>query len=113
MNSNKNIRFFLLVLLLPVLLFSSCSDKKKGIIDKEEFIDIYSDLLLINSNPKYNQEERKEKINELLSNHNIDQNSIWNTVSNFDNNPGEWKDIYKEIINKLELKKQKFIKNIK
>ena len=96
-----------------IFIFSfSCSNKKERILDKNEFIDIYSDLILINSNHKYSNEERKQKADELFNKNNINQKAIWNTVNKFNEYFDDWRDIYKEIISQIEIKKQKFIKKI-
>jgi hypothetical protein len=107
----KNI-FISLFFSFIFIFFFSCSNKKERILDKNEFIDIYSDLILINSNPKYSNEERKQKADELFNKNNINQKAIWNTVNKFNEYFDDWRDIYKEIISQIEIKKQKFIKKI-
>jgi hypothetical protein len=101
-NFKKAILIFLALLLL-VTYFSACS--KSGspkIMNRGEFIDVYTEILIISADIKSTNKFRKAKIDTVLSKHNITGNDFKETVKNYNNDVEDWKKIYKEITDKLE-----------
>jgi hypothetical protein len=98
-----NIKYFpLLLLLFSILFFISCSKKEDKNLNKDRFIEIYSDILLISANNKFTDTERKSKIDSLFKSFNTNEKAFRNTVEEFNENPEEWKEIYKKMLDRFE-----------
>jgi len=94
---------FLFIFLSFFELFCS----KESCIKREEFTDIYADILIISANTTISNTQRKFKIDSLLKARGYSEQMFECTVKSFSENPEEWKDIYKEVLDKLEMKKLK------
>jgi hypothetical protein len=104
--NNKNILFFL-IFFFQFILFNSCSKKEDRNLSKDQFIEIYTDIIFLSSDNKITDPERKLKIDSLFTAHRTTAAAFKNTINDFNKDPEEWKDIYKEVLNKLEKKKEK------
>jgi hypothetical protein len=109
MYKKNNFRKAILISLaffLSVFHFFSCS--KSGspkILDKSEFIEVYTEILIISADVKSTDTIRKEKITKVLMNHKITENDFRETVKNYNKDVEDWKKIYKEISDKLDKSK--------
>jgi hypothetical protein len=88
-----------------VLFLLSCS--KDTFIERNKFTDIYAETLLISANTSLTDSLRKQRIDSLLRFNHFTEEDFKATVKKFSDDPERWKDIYKEIIDKVETKKQR------
>lgn len=88
-----------------VLFFTACS--KDNYIERDKFTDIYAETLIISANTSLSDYGRKQKIDSLLSVNHLTATDFKSTADKFSGNPAEWKEIYKEIIEKIETRKQR------
>jgi len=93
------------IFIFIAIFFASCS--KNNHIERDKFVDIYAETLIISANTSLDDSKRKEKIDSLMNINNLTAEDFKYTVSVLSENPVEWKDIYKEVMEKIELKKQR------
>lgn len=78
-----------------------CEKEKTITINKEQFIEIYARLLIINE-MKVDKEFQDRLLQELYTNNNITTADIDSTVSYYNSNPREWVEIYDLIRKKIQ-----------
>jgi len=101
-----------LQIFLVFFLFFLCSCQKKQplTIEKEQFIEIYSRLLIINE-MKIKKDSRDTLIQKLYSEIKITHADFDSSISYYNSNPGEWVDIYNKIREKIQEIKNDFRTN--
>ena len=82
-------------MILPIILFS-CQKDKTLVINKEQFINIYARILIINQ-MTIDKKIHNHLLQELYDQNNITQANIDSTVSYYNSNPQEWVEIYDRI----------------
>ena len=90
---------FFSVCLLTV--YVSCDTKGADIISKNDFIKIYSRLLIINE-MKINKDHHDILIEELLRNNKITLSDLQNTINYFNENPEQWIEIINKVRDNLQ-----------
>ena len=90
-----------IILLLFLFFLFSCQNEQALTIDKEQFIEIYARLLIINE-MKVKKEIRDNLILKLFSDNNITSTEIDSTVSYYNSNPTEWVEIYNVVHEKIQ-----------
>jgi len=94
-----------LFIIFSILLLASCSKEAK--IDREKFTSVYAETLLISAKTTLSDSSRKSQIDSLLSINHLTESEFKTTVKELSEKPEEWRDIYKEILEKVEQKKQR------
>jgi len=79
----------------------SCQKEETLTIDKEQFIEIYARLLIINE-MKIRKEFRDNLFQKLYSDYKITTNELDSTISYYNSNPGEWVEIYNLVREKIQ-----------
>jgi hypothetical protein len=102
MQQCNSITLFFFCLLLAYLAGCSKQEKTATPISREKFIEIYARMLIIGEETKSNSQGGKEKIQNLLKQHEVTEETLKTTVAAFNKHPEEWKEIYKEVIQRLE-----------
>lgn len=94
-------------LLVCISLFLiGCSDEK--CIERDKFVEIYANILAISANRSISDIQRKAKIDSLLNKNGLIEEQFKCAEKKYSKDPLEWKDIYKEILDSLEVKKHKY-----
>jgi hypothetical protein len=88
-----------------VIFSFSCSNNTS--IERNKFTSIYAETLIISANTSLSDALRKHKIDSLLNFNRFTEADFKAAVKKFSDDPEEWKEIYKEIIEKVETKKQR------
>ena len=96
-------------MILPIILIS-CQKDKTLIINKEQFIDIYARILIINQ-MTIDKKNQDHLLQELYDQNNITQANIDSTVSFYNSNPKEWVEIYDRIRETIMKLKNKYKTN--
>ena len=97
-NSFPKLQLFLIFFLF----FSfSCQEEKRLVINKEQFLEIYARLLIINE-LRVENEFRDSLVQQLYSDYNITLVNIDSTISYYNSNPGEWVEIYNLVRERLQ-----------
>ena len=78
-----------------------CEKEKTTTINKEQFIEIYARLLIINE-MKVDKEFQDRLLQKLYTNNNITTADIDSTVSSYNSNPREWVEIYDLVRKKIQ-----------
>jgi hypothetical protein len=102
----KNIQC-LVAFLIFSFSFITCSKKEDRNLNKDKFVEIYSEIVLISANNSYTDPERKTKIDSLFTAHQTSEKAFNNTVEDFNKNPEDWKEIYKQVLERIESKRDK------
>ena len=90
------------IFLIFLIFFSfSCQKEKTSTINKEQFIEIYARLLIINE-LTVKKDFRDRLLLDLYSENNITPADIDSTVSYYNSNPSEWVDIYDLVRKKIQ-----------
>ncbi len=90
------------IFLIFVLFFAFfCEKEKTTTIKKEQFIEIYARLLIINE-MKVDKEFQDRLLQELYTNNNITTADIDSTVSYYNSNPRNWVEIYDLVRKKIQ-----------
>jgi hypothetical protein len=97
-NSFPKLQIFLFFFLF---LSFSCQKEKILIINKEQFIEIYARLLIINE-LRVKNEFLDSLVQELYSDNNITTANIDSTVSYYNSNPGEWVEVYNLVRERIQ-----------
>ena len=94
-----------LALFLSVFLFSTSCNKIKndGIIKKDKFAHILSDMMTIQY-LKINDQQKKVLFNSVLKKYQVTQAQFEKTRKHYAQNPVFWEDIFKRTRNSLEKK---------
>lgn len=79
----------------------SCENKVVNIIETEQFIEIYSRLIIINE-MEINKEYHDRLVDELLTQNNISIADIDSTISYLNGNPTKWVDILEKVRDRLQ-----------
>ena len=96
--SFPKLQIFLIFLLFFLI---TCQKEKTLTIKKEQFIEIYARVLIINE-MKIEKEFHDRLLQELYSENNISTIDIDSTVSYYNSNPGEWVEIYNRVREKIQ-----------
>jgi hypothetical protein len=94
-----------LFIIFSVLIFVSCSKDSKT--ERNKFTDLYVETLLISAKTSLTDSLRKRQIDSLMVVNHSTEADFKSSVQKYSGNPEEWKDIYKEITDKIEIKKQR------
>ena len=78
-----------------------CQKEEALLIDKEQFIEIYARLLIINE-LRVNKSDQDRLLNELYTTNNVSLAEIDSTVSYFNSHPREWVEIYNRVREKIQ-----------
>jgi hypothetical protein len=97
----------LVIFLLLSFSFITCSKKEDRNVNKDKFVEIYSEIVLISANNSYSDQERKTKIDSLFAAQQTTEKAFNSTVEEFNKNPEDWKEIYKQVLEKIESKRDK------
>jgi hypothetical protein len=90
------------IFLIFVLFFAFfCEKEKTTTIKKEQFIEIYARLLIINE-MKVDKEFQDRLLQELYTNNNITTADIDSTVSSYNSNHREWVEIFDLVRKKIQ-----------
>jgi Domain of unknown function (DUF4296) len=81
--------------ILTLLLFS-CQKEKTSIIKKEQFIQIYARILIIDQ-MSIEEKLHDQLLQKLYHENNITQANIDSTVSFYNSNPKEWVEVYDRV----------------
>ena len=79
----------------------SCQKEETLTIDKEQFIEIYARLLIINE-MKIRKEIRDNLFQKLYSDYKITTSELDSTISYYNSNPSEWVEIYNLVREKIQ-----------
>jgi len=92
-----------LQIILPFFLFFlfSCQEEKTSTINKEQFIEIYTRVLIINE-MKIKKSFRDSLLQEMYSEENITTADIDSSISYFNSNPREWVEIYNRVRERMQ-----------
>jgi hypothetical protein len=90
-----------IILVFLVIFLQFCHKEKAETIDKEQFIEIYARLLIINE-LKVSKEFHDRLLQELYNENNVTAAEIDSTISYYNSNPREWIDIYKRTREKIQ-----------
>jgi hypothetical protein len=88
-------------LLFLILFLQFCQKEEALLIDKEQFIEIYARLLIINE-LRVNKSDQDRLLNELYTTNNVSLAEIDSTVSYFNSHPREWVEIYNRVREKIQ-----------
>jgi len=94
----------ILICILVVFVLAGCS--KDEVDDTDKFIDVYSEMLVISANKTLTDSIRKQQVDSLLVANKYTVDEFKEITDNYANNPSKWKDIYKEIVEKIDAKKR-------
>jgi hypothetical protein len=84
-----------------------CQKEESLTIDKEQFIEIYARLLIINE-LRVSKSVQDRLLNELYTESNVTLTEIDSTVSYYNSNPREWVDIYNRVREKIQKIKSEY-----
>jgi hypothetical protein len=84
-----------------------CQKEEALTINKEQFIEIYARLLIINE-LRVNKSVQDRLLNELYTESNVTLAEIDSTVSYYNSNPREWVDIYSRVREKIQKIKSEY-----
>jgi len=90
-----------IILVFLVIFLQFCHKEEAETIDKEQFIEIYARLLIINE-LKVSKQSQDQLLYELYNENNITAAEIDSTVSYYNSNPREWIDIYNRVREKIQ-----------
>lgn len=93
-----------LVSILALFILVSCSKDEPEDIGR--FTDVYSEMLIISSNKTLPDSTRKQQIDSLLAAYQYSAEEFKNIANNYAQDHKKWKDIYKEVVEKIEAKKR-------
>ena len=93
-----------LVSILALFILVSCSKDEPE--DISRFTDVYSEMLIISSNKTLSDSIRKQQIDSLLATYQYGAEEFKHIVNNYAKDQKKWKDIYKEVVEKIEAKKR-------
>jgi predicted N-formylglutamate amidohydrolase len=93
-----------LICFLTVFALLSCSKNKAD--DTSKFIDVYSDMLVISANRNLTDSLRRQQIDSLLMANQYTADKFKQITDKYAKDHGKWKDIYKEIVETIEIKKR-------
>jgi len=92
------------VLLFLLLLFCSKAPDQLTVIDDEEFVQIYCDVIL---KVEFLSSDRKEAfVDSVLTHYGTTRETFDNTLQSFGKNPKRWEQIFKQILKELEDRQQ-------
>lgn len=92
-----------IIFIFIILFFTSCS--KDEHIERDKFIDIYAESLIISADTSVTDSIRKNRIDSLLKLNGYTEKDFKITAERLSQNPAEWRDTYKLIVEKIEMKK--------
>jgi len=90
-----------IILIFFIIFLLSCQKEKTLPINKEQFIEIYARLLIINE-MKFKKAIYNRLLSELYLENNITTADIDSTVSYYNSNPSEWVEIYNLVREKIQ-----------
>lgn len=103
LKSFPKIQFFLIIVVSVLL---SCQSEPKNIIDNEQFIEIYSRLLIIHE-MEINKEYHDRLIQELFDNYHVTSADVDSTVNYLNKHPENWLYILSKVKDRInEIKKK-------
>ena len=107
----KNLKSFpnnkIFIFLLTILLIC-CNSESKIVIESEQFINIYAQLLIINE-LKIQNLKKESFTNELLKKNKVSREDINTALDSYRQNPEEWVSILQKVRDRMrELKKDEF-----
>jgi hypothetical protein len=102
--SFPKLQIFLFIL---IFCFQSCQKEEPDIIEQEQFIEIYSRLLIINE-LKVEKNTQDRLLQELYKINNVSAAEIDSTVSYYNAHPREWVSIYNRLREKIQKIKREF-----
>ena len=107
----KNLKTFpnniIFIFLLTILLIC-CNSESKIIIESEQFINIYAQLLIINE-LKIKTPKKESFTNDLLKRNKISRKDLNLVLDSYKRNPEEWVSILQKVRDRIrELKKDEF-----
>ena len=94
----------ILIYILVVFVLVGCSKEKSDETDK--FIDVYSEMLVISANKILTDSTRRQQVDSLLTANKYTTDEFKEITNKYAKDPVKWKDIYKEIVEKIDAKKR-------
>jgi hypothetical protein len=98
----KNIKT--LICILAVFSLIACSKEETD--DTSKFIDVYSEMLIISADKTLTDSLRRQQIDSLLTANQYTVHNFKQTTDKYAKDNGKWKDIYKEIVEKIDARKR-------
>ena len=98
----KNIKNLVCILALFGLV--ACSENETD--DTSKFTDVYSEMLIISANRVLTDSVRKQQIDSLLNANQYTVDEFKQITDKYAKDHEKWKDIYKEVVEKVETKKR-------
>jgi hypothetical protein len=95
--------FFLLFMLISVLIVS-CSHSD---VDRKKFIDAYIDLRVNEDTMRLGSKSIEDVKKEILKKHGLTEKQYEETFNYFSDNPGQWNQMYDEIIARVDTLRKK------
>lgn len=97
----------LLIIFSLFLIIMGCNEKKKVTIEKDQFIEIYSRLLIIHE-LEISKEYQDRLLGELFSEFQVTSSAIDSTIAEMNRQPDEWLDVLEQVRARI----QEYKKNV-
>ena len=94
----------ILLCLLVVFVLAGCSKEETDVTDK--FVDVYSEMLVVSANKTLTDSTRRQQVDSLLAVNEYTVDEFKEIADKYAQDPVKWKDIYKEIVEKIDAKKR-------
>jgi hypothetical protein len=94
----------ILICILVVFILVGCSKEGADVPDK--FVDVYSEMLVISANKILTDSTREQQVDSLLTVNEYTVDEFKEVADKYAQDPIKWKDIYKEIVEKIDAKKR-------
>jgi len=107
MNLNTKVLKCLLSLVICTFLLLTCSQEKEKTLDQEKFVQVLSDLMLI-ENMAVADSTKIRLINDSLIKYSVSLDKIKITIGHFEDNPEYWQKIYTQVKENLKENKIKY-----
>ena len=93
-----------LISVLAIFILVACS--KDEIDETNKFTDVYSEMLIISADKTLTDSLRRQHIDSLLTANQYTVHEFKQITDKYAKDPIKWRDMYKEIVEKTEVKKR-------
>ena len=85
-----------LLIFVCTFLILTCSQEKKNTLNKEEIVQVLSELMLI-ENMTFDDTTKVKLIYDSLNKHNVSLKELQSSIAKFEDNPVYWQDVYDRV----------------